>query len=109
MRNYDTRDSQVFVRSPRTEIQKGKQGELDIMYVEVMAIVDGDNNLQHLDSVGVQVKMDLSKITEPVQCRDPVTDEPIPGKTATKEDLKLILHAFVRADQDRRDAESAAS
>lgn len=108
MRNYDTRDSQVFVRTPQAQITKDKRNNLDIIYTEVMAIIDGDDKLQHLDNVGVQRRMDLSKITEPVPCRDLVTDEPT-GEMVTSEQLKMILHAFIRADQDRVDAESAAS
>ena len=104
-RNYDARDSQVFVRVPQVEIRYDKNNVPDITYVELFAIVDADNKLQHLDGVGVQVKLDISKITEPVQCVHPVTSEPIPGMTVTKEQLVLGLLAFIRADQQRRDAE----
>lgn len=105
-RNYDARESQVFVRVPQVEIRYDKNNVPDITYVELFAIVDGDNKLQHLDGVGVQVRLDINKITEPVQCVDPITGEPIPGMSVTKEQLVLGLLAFIRADQKRRDLQN---
>lgn len=108
-RNYDTTTKTPYVRVPQIEIRYSPTAETKVTYVELMAIVDANDKVQHLDGVGVQVKMDLDSITEPVQCVDPQTGADIPGMTITKDQLMLGILAFIRADQIRRDAESAGT
>jgi hypothetical protein len=80
-----------------------------IEYVEVMAVVDGNNAVQQLDEPARSYVMDLAKITEPVQIVLPSTGQPIPGQVITAQSLMLGILAFLRADQMRRDAETDAA
>jgi hypothetical protein len=74
-----------------------------------MAVVDGDGVVRHTNDYMTENILQLSSITEPVQCVRPDTGADIPGMTATQQQLMLMLLAFIRADQKRRDAEQDAA
>ena len=104
MRNYDTTNHKPYFRVARVEISYSEAGVPGIEYIEQVAIVDGDNRVQHLSAQPSRHVLSLGQITEPVQIVHPATGQPIPGQTVTSQQLMLGLLAFLRADQVRRDA-----
>jgi hypothetical protein len=102
-RNYDTTNGLPFPRGTAIEIAYSASGGIRVEYVEVMAIKDSSNAVQHLDTPPQRHLMDLDAINEPVQLMHPDTGAPIPGQFITKQQLKLHMLAFIRADQVRRD------
>jgi uncharacterized membrane protein len=104
-RNYDTRNHKPYPRIVRIEIDYDKTGTPRVDYYEQMAVVDGNNNVQHLDTLASRYNLDLAKIVEPVPLVNPATGEAIPGQSVTSQQVMLSLLAFLRADQLRRDAE----
>ncbi len=106
MRNYDTTNSKPYPRISRVEIAYAESGLPIIVYVEQMAIVDGDGKVQHLALQSTRHALDLAAISEPVQIVHPASGQPIPGQAVTSQQLMLGLLAFLRAYQVRRDAEA---
>jgi len=105
-RNYDTTSHKVFPRVPEIRLFYPANGVPLVRYVELMAIVDGNGNVQHTDAGAVEHTLQIHQFTEPVQCVDPATGADIPGMKTSRAQLMLGLLAFIRADQKRRDAES---
>lgn len=102
-RNYDTTTKKPYPRVTQINIKYPTNGVPQIEYTEQMAIVDGDNVVQHLDGGAFSRTLDLAQITQPVQAVDPATGADIPGVTFTSNAVMLGLLAFLRADQKRRD------
>lgn len=105
-RNYDTTNHKPYPRVTSLSISYAQDGTPHIEYVEQMAILDGDNRVQHIDGTARRHVLDLSQITEPVQVVHPATGQPIPGQTVTQQQLMLGLLAFLRAGQNLIDAEA---
>lgn len=105
-RNYDTTAHKPYPRITEVVLRYAASGVPGIEYVEQMAVVDGNGNVQHLDAGASRHVLDLTKITEPVQLVEPATGQPIEGQTVTKRQLMLGLLAFLRAGQVLRDAEA---
>jgi hypothetical protein len=103
MRNYDTTNRKPFPRVPEVTIRYSPEGKTSVEYLELMAVVDGDDKVQHLSIQPQRHAFDLESITQPVQVVDPATGADIPGKTAVSQELMLGILAFLRADQKRRD------
>ena len=108
-RNYDTTDHKPYPRVPRLTISYSPSGVPSIEYIEAIAVVDGNNQVQQLDGNTSSHVMDLASITEPVQIVHPATGQAIPGQTITSQALMLGILAFLRADQLRRDAQADAA
>ena len=103
-RNYDTTNHKPYPRVTALDIKYDKSGVPSVEYVEQMAVVDGNGEIQHIDESVNRYALEFSLITEPVQLVNPVTGEAIPGQFTTTQQLMLGLLAFLRADQLRRDA-----
>ncbi len=108
-RNYDTTTHKPYPRVTRVEIDYSQQGLPTLQYVERMAVVDGENHVQHIDAGATRHTLDLASITEPVKLVHPSTGAEIAGQTVTSQSLMLGLLAFLRADQMRRDAQQDAA
>jgi hypothetical protein len=102
-RNYDTTGHKPYPRVTEVNIKYSPTGESHTEYTEQLAVVDGDNNVQHIDASASRHVLDFASITEPVQLVNPATGEYIPGQFVTKQQVMLSLLAFLRADQLRRD------
>lgn len=102
-RNYDTTNHKPYPRVTLIEIKYDRAGVPTAEYVEQMAVVDGNGEIQHIDGTERRHALNLSLITEPVQVPDPATGKPIPGKFTTREEMMLGLFAFLRADQINKD------
>ena len=102
-RNYDTTSHKPYPRITEITIRYTTSRIPSIEYVEQMAILDGNGNVQHLDASTSRHVLDLNKITEPVQVVDPATGQPIANQTVTQQQIMLGLLAFLRADQNKRD------
>lgn len=102
-RNYDTTGHKPYPRITEVKITYSESGVPDIEYVEQMAVVDGNHNVQHIGSGATRHVLDMASITEPVQIVHPETGLPIPGQSVTSQQSMLGLLAFLRADQVRRD------
>lgn len=105
-RNYDTTTHNPYPRVTEIHVTYSRAGVPDVVYVERMAVVDGDGHVQHLSDTPVQRHLDLTKFTEPVQIPNPATGEYFPGMTAELQQLMLGIFAYIRADQKRRDQEN---
>lgn len=103
-RNYDTTSHKPYPRVTLIEIKYDRAGVPSAEYIEQLAVVDGNGEIQHIDESASRYALEFGLITEPVQLVSPVTGEAIPGKFTTTQDLMLGLLAFLRADQLRRDA-----
>jgi len=108
-RNYDTTGHKPYHRITKTEITYSAHGTPAIEYVEQLAVVDGNNEVQHIGAGATRHALDLASIAEPVQIVHPATGAPIPGQTVTSQQLMLGLLAFLRSDQVRRDAQDNAA
>lgn len=106
-RNYDTTNHKPFPDIIEAVVRYNAAGVQSIEYTEQDAVLDGEGKVRHLSSGTVRYVLDMSKISEPVDCVDLQTGAVIPGMTATSSRLQLDLMAFIRADQRRRDAETA--
>jgi hypothetical protein len=102
-RNYDTTGHKPYPRVTKVEISYSPTGDSHTEYMEQMAVVDGDGNVQHIDASASRHILDFASITEPVQLVNPATGEHIAGQFVTKQQVMLSLLAFLRADQLRRD------
>lgn len=108
-RNYDTTGHKPYPRITDISISYSTAGVPRIEYVEQLAVVDGDDNVQHIGTASTRHALDMGQITEPVQIVNPITGAVIPGQTVTSQQLMIGILAFLRADQVRRDAEHAAA
>ena len=106
-RNYDTTAHKPYPRVTEINIRYAASGSAEAEYTEVMAVVDGNGSVQHLDHGAARYKLDMDAITEPAQVVNQATGADIPGQTVTRQQLMLGIFAFVRADQVRRDAEAS--
>lgn len=105
-RNYDTTSHKPYVRTVDVHMlypQAGLSGA-SVNYIERMAIVDGDGQVQHIDGSATQHIINFADIVEPAQAVDPATGADIPGKTYTRADLMMVTLAFIRQHQRTRDA-----
>jgi len=109
MRNYDTTKGLPYPRITKIEIDYSADGKPRIEYVERLAIVDSSGKVQHLDAYLTYHVLDLNTMTDPVQIVNPATGEPIPGATATGQQVMLGMLAFLRGDQLARDSMADAA
>lgn len=108
-RNYDTTGRKPYPRITDIAISYSPAGVPRIEFVEQMAVVDGDGQVQHIGNAATRHALDMSQITEPVQIVHPATGAAIPGQTVTSQQLMLGLLAFLRAWQHLMDAKQDAA